>query len=560
MKSSNHSFLSPSRLAALVVACGFLAAAPSALANNTWDGGGGNGDWNVAANWGLDGLPGTGTLLFDGTGLVTTNNQFAALASITPTFAATAGAFTLNGTGITLGGNISNLSSNTQTINLPIILLAGRTVSGAGSVVLGGSITGSGGNRQLTNSLTSPATLTINGDIFTSESETLRTFTISNTATTVLNGKISNNNVGNTVASNFTKAGAGILTLNNGNSDLTGVFTHNGGTIEVGASSVGSGLSVTKGPMGKGTITYQTTTGDIKAVGGAQTIGNNINSTGHLTVTGSNNITFTGQFSNFATGTTPQVINMTAGTAELSGSIIIRDVSQGVGARNLTWRNDGAGDLKLSGVISNGAATATSNVLLLAQSTGKIIVSGANTYDSAVNTSLNQQSVAPFYTTGTIVADNSSAFGGSASGLVTLGAGTLKLGGSPTLTLNVSNFTFNGGSTLSFDLSGTSLSDTISITGAFTKAATNVLTTYTIDLNNSANYNGNYLLLSWGGATTFSVSDFTVINKGVNGTLVQGANSLSFVAVPEPSHYAVAIAGMLGMAIFFRNRRRASNA
>src|SRR6185369_7750507 len=75
-----------------------------------------------------------------------------------PTFAATAGAFTLSGNSIALSGNITDNSvSVNQTINLPlvlntsrlIILAPGGTAVPAGNLVINGGISGSSGGLTL---------------------------------------------------------------------------------------------------------------------------------------------------------------------------------------------------------------------------------------------------------------------------------------------------------------------------------------------------------------------------------------------------------------------------
>src|SRR4051812_36187994 len=50
------------------------ATASVALAGNTWDGGGGDSNWETNVNWDADVSPGYGTLIFQGS--TRTNNQF----------------------------------------------------------------------------------------------------------------------------------------------------------------------------------------------------------------------------------------------------------------------------------------------------------------------------------------------------------------------------------------------------------------------------------------------------------------------------------------------------
>ena len=79
------------------------------------------------------------------------------------TFNADAGAFVLDGNAVELGGDIANLSPNTQTINLPLTLIGGsRTIdTAAGNVTIAGSIGQSGGGFGITK--TGPGTLVLSG-------------------------------------------------------------------------------------------------------------------------------------------------------------------------------------------------------------------------------------------------------------------------------------------------------------------------------------------------------------------------------------------------------------
>ena len=70
----------------------------SALAANTWDGGGANDDWGTAANWDDNSVPGfPAALTFAGTNRLTPNNNLSSVTVNGLTFDAAAGAFTLGG-------------------------------------------------------------------------------------------------------------------------------------------------------------------------------------------------------------------------------------------------------------------------------------------------------------------------------------------------------------------------------------------------------------------------------------------------------------------------------
>jgi fibronectin-binding autotransporter adhesin len=165
--------------------------------DHVWTGEGNNNNWTTAANWGGATPQANDPLVFDGTARLNNTNDFAAGVSFSGmTFNAGAGAFTLSGNSITLTGDIINNSSQTQTINLPLLLSGGnRTVNtSVGIVVLGGVIGESGGSCGLVK--TGSSTLILSGtNVYTG-------------GTTLSGGTLA---VGNDIA-----LGSGALTINDG--------------------------------------------------------------------------------------------------------------------------------------------------------------------------------------------------------------------------------------------------------------------------------------------------------------------------------------------------------
>jgi autotransporter-associated beta strand protein len=168
MKNKRPAILAQSIGALLALA----AVAPHASANQIWDGGGTDDFWSTSANWGLNTLPNFNASLTFGGGvrLAPVNSTQASVAGLT--FSASAGAFTLTGTGvgdsITLGGNITNSSANLQTISFGTMTLTGNrnlnadtsaltvdsaivlgantlTATATNDIRLNGSISGTGG-------------------------------------------------------------------------------------------------------------------------------------------------------------------------------------------------------------------------------------------------------------------------------------------------------------------------------------------------------------------------------------------------------------------------------
>ena len=86
------------------------------------------------------------SLIFSGTNQMINNNNFAANTLFDGiTFDTTAGPFTLNGNAVNLAFNVTNSSTNTQTINLNLVAQPSvNFISAPGNLVIGGIISGGG--------------------------------------------------------------------------------------------------------------------------------------------------------------------------------------------------------------------------------------------------------------------------------------------------------------------------------------------------------------------------------------------------------------------------------
>jgi fibronectin-binding autotransporter adhesin len=217
---------------------------PTHGADRTWTGSGSDNNWSTPANWG-GAAPTAGDLLFfTGTMRLSNTNDF------TPgtlfngiTFDIPAGAFSLGGNSITLGGDIrDNQDVTPQAINLSLALNATRTVDVVtdGLLTLGGVISGSGHGLTKTGGgiLTLSATNTFSG-----------TLTVS--AGTVSVG--SDANLGAAPASPT----AGKIALNTGTLRATSSFTMNANRgvelVDEGTFEIGAGLTLTYGGNASGT-------------------------------------------------------------------------------------------------------------------------------------------------------------------------------------------------------------------------------------------------------------------------------------------------------------------
>jgi autotransporter-associated beta strand protein len=113
----------------------------------TWNGGAGpaNNVWSTGTNWSGGASPGAGgNVVFDGTTSLASVNDFDAGTGFGAIrFNPTAGSFVVSGNDIGLGGDITNNSPNTQTINLNLALGQNTNFNAAaGNLVIGGNVSG----------------------------------------------------------------------------------------------------------------------------------------------------------------------------------------------------------------------------------------------------------------------------------------------------------------------------------------------------------------------------------------------------------------------------------
>jgi autotransporter-associated beta strand protein len=433
---------------------------PFALGGNTWDGGGADNNWTTAENWNSDTLPNyTTALTFAGSSRLAPSNDLTDLTVAGFVFSSGAGAFNIGGNSITLGGNITNSSTNLQTINLAMATTAARTItltSGGGNVTLAGNISGIGGNLTVAGatSATLIGTLTLSGN---------NSFT----------GGINTGGAAAIRLTTNTAAGTGTITIGTG----SGGSTSESGRIElVGGITVSNAI----------------------AWSGRQ----NTVTSGILNVSGTNSLT--GSVTNNAGGVSYQV-ESSAGLLNLGTTGVAWNTNTG---RTFNFR--GAGDVTVLGNIVGstnaiskggtgvltlaGANTNTGNVSFAANSSGTIVlantaaVQATNTvnFGALTGNTLNlatDSSVSSFLTnsgTGfdaTIVSNRASAGAGITHnlGAATYGGGTLNIEAGSNVTSGTASLAF----------SSVSLTAGFSVTTTFNPTTANVsIGTVTIGLNN----------------------------------------------------------------------------
>lgn len=206
-----------------------IAALPVAAATRSWDGGGVlnfNYNWANSANWTAGVAPvANDSLVFTGNKGAggNTNNIAAGTQFNGITFNSGAGAFSLDGNAITLGGDITNSSTNSQTITLNLALAGGpRSFNTAsGDLFVSGTVSGTAGLVK-----TGTGALTLTSSNSYSGGTTLSFGTIFvGSASALGSGKVTTTGGSDFYASGLTIANA--FTLGSG----TTLFDGNGSTL-----------------------------------------------------------------------------------------------------------------------------------------------------------------------------------------------------------------------------------------------------------------------------------------------------------------------------------------
>ena len=395
------------------LAAGILALSPGwAIAQNgTWNVDA-SGNWSLSTNWNPAAVPGNAA--GDVVGL--TNNITAARTVTIDTTSRTLGAlnigdsdnthaFTLDasgGAGLTFnnGGIPASLTksgaSTTDTVSTPVTLADNLTVTVAGSLVMSGVISETGGNRSLTKTGTA-GSLSLNGN---------NTYT---GVTNVNEGRLvvaSNNALGSTSGGTILSAGAQVRLLNGvtvGAESLTlsgtglaagagaegslriqsGTGTW-GGAVTLAANSLvnaGSGNTLKIGPGSGTAINLQGNTLDYTGAGSHEVLGG-IFGTGGINKRGTSTLTLSGS-GNYSGATT------------LTDGKIVANATSALGSSQVTVA---AGkSLELKGGFDVGGGLLTLNGESLTN------VSGNNTYSGTVTAVTNSRI---FVTSGTMTLSN----------------------------------------------------------------------------------------------------------------------------------------------------------
>ncbi len=416
----------------LLAAISLIAALSSTFAvDKTWDGGGGDNNWLTGLNWDANSAPSAGdSLIFSGTTRLAPSNNFTASTQFNGlTFSSGAGTFVLAGNAINLGGNITNSSGVNQTVSLAMALLQDTTVDTgtAGTLALNGVVSGSG---------------------FSIDKIGAGTLSLGNSANT-FSGGLRINNGALALGANAT-VGSGTITLGSSGGSENVLFQTQQGTlanaITVAAGSGTRTISNTSGANGvvlNGTLTVNSDLTFTQGAGGASiSIGGDIAGSNTITIQGgstgkgvllssavANSFSGTisvasGGFLASSTSGSPVLFNNAILDVQAGGTFEDKQGAQFAGltgggtvkntnasAKNLALV--GSGSYTFSGVIQNG----TTSLSLTKSGLGTQTLSGVNTYTGTT-----------LISGGTLALSGTGTLGGSTAPL-TLGGGTLDLGG-----------------------------------------------------------------------------------------------------------------------------------
>jgi len=421
---------------------------------DAWSGGGADSNWQTSANW--KALPAAGdSLNFAGTTRLSNTNNYPAGTSFGGLlFNYGAGAFTLAGNSITLGGNVVNNSTSIQTMSLPIALAAGthNVTTNSGNIAIGGVLSGAGklvntgtgtvsitGNNSYTGGTTVNAGTTIfgNNNAFGTGAVTLNGgtlkasggYTLPNSFT--ISGATSLDMAGANTNLNGNLSGASALTLNNSGAPATLTFNGNdsaySGTLTINNGSAVNFTSANAGSASAAWIFNDANAGRVRVAigsntlnfgslaGSGQFVNNSGNSTAVLSVGGANTTTTfagtikdngTGIFNLLKTGT--GILGL-SGASAYSGGTTINSGAVGIASANGANTNLGSGAVTVNTggilrvgytVTSNQNISTTANAITLAG--GSILAEDANQHLSgAITVSASGGTLGSTYNAGT---------------------------------------------------------------------------------------------------------------------------------------------------------------
>jgi len=435
------------------------------------------------------------------------------------------------------------------TVNAGALSASGSGALGSGSVTVVPTGSGAATLNATTPSLVNVTTLSVNNNGTTGALGTVNL--TSNTSPAI--GSLSGN--GNVSLQGSSGTNLTIGTSTNLSANFSGVISETNvgkGLVTVGAAASGfTGTVTLSGP--------NTFTGGVTINSGTLQLG----SSGALNSTvGSQNAVTFGSSTTGALALTGNSVTISSLNGSASGPVVENANGSSVSNAMLTVGNSTNASSTYAGVIQNGSGGGTLG--LMTAGTGTVALSGANTYTGATTVTAGSLVVDGSISGSAATVQTGGTLGGSGTvgNLIVQSGGTvapgLEASGETIKTLTASGFTWNGGATMSMELSpSSSASDELSLgSGALTEGTPG---TYQFNFLGGGEAGQTYDLVNFTSTNFASASAFSATNLGsglsANFELSGSELQVQIQAVPEPSALG-AFAWGFGMLIGFRRFRR----
>lgn len=371
---------------------------PSARAtSDTWSGAI-DGDWSNTSNWISGNAPGatsgttnTDTATFDSNPANRTITVDAGRNIKFITFDTTnAGSYTIGNAGVNAGNTLALTSAGAVTLSATVP--DGVTETFNAPLSLAGSV-------KFDNQSTGTARFVIAGNITNTATSTLTIATAASGASgsNIVSGVISDGTgvMSVLIGSSFSGgSGVGSVEFSGANTysgqtkinlGATGLFTTSGTNSSAGTTYIQHGIlnlnNASNGGLASGTLTMEAGTMQAQTAA-AGTLSNAVSLANNSTVTGAQNITLNGDFTNITTGKSLTNTINSGGTLTLNGKVNLGSTT----SSGSTLIISGTGNTVINGVVqdfSGGVGTAAGNLTLNATTGGVITLTAVNTYTGA---------------------------------------------------------------------------------------------------------------------------------------------------------------------------------